>query len=108
LPTPSIRGETIAGTAPYIPPEQAEGKSVDARSDIFSFGALLYEMVTGQRAFQGESKISTLSAVLRNEPKPAGEVVKGLPRRLDHIIARCLRKDPVERFQNTTELRLLW
>src|SRR2546428_760098 len=61
---------TIVGTTPYMSPEQAEGKKVDARSDIFSFGSLLYEMLTGQRAFSGDSRLSTLSAILKEEPKP--------------------------------------
>jgi eukaryotic-like serine/threonine-protein kinase len=87
-------------------PEQAEGKKVDARSDIFSFGALLYEMVTGQRAFRGDSKLSTLSAILREEPKPASQVVEGLPRELERIIARCLRKSPERRFQAMPDLKV--
>ena len=69
---------TILGTASYMSPEQAAGKPVDARSDIFSFGSVLYEMVTGQRAFQGDSKMSTLAAVLNQEPKPASEISRSL------------------------------
>lgn len=61
---------TVIGTAPYMSPEQAEAKPVDARSDIFSFGALLYEMTTGQPAFRGDSQVSILAAVLREDPKP--------------------------------------
>ena len=87
-------------------PEQAEGRKVDARSDIFSFGALLYEMVTGQRAFQGDSRLSTLSAILREEPKPVSEVVEGLPREMERIIARCLRKSPERRFQAMPDLKV--
>ena len=112
--TESIRNEeglsteqgTIIGTISYMSPEQAEGKKVDVRSDIFSFGALLYEMVTGRRAFQGESKVSTLSAILREEPKPVSHVVEGLPRELERIIARCLRKSPERRFQTAADLKL--
>ena len=85
---------TILGTASYMSPEQAAGKPVDARSDIFSFGSVLYEMVTGQRAFQGDSKMATLAAVLNQEPKPATEIARSLPRDLEKIITRCLRKDP--------------
>ena len=88
-------------------PEQAEGKKVDARTDIFSFGALLYEMVTGRRAFQGDSQARRrLSAILREEPKPASQVVEGLPRELERIIARCLRKSPERRFQTMADLKV--
>jgi Tol biopolymer transport system component len=87
-------------------PEQAEGQKVDARTDIFSFGALLYETVTGQRAFQGDSKLSTLSAILREDPKPASQVVEGLPRELERIIGRCLRKNPERRFQTMADLKV--
>ena len=87
-------------------PEQAAGKSVDARSDIFSFGSVLYEMVTGQRAFQGESKMSILAAVLNQEPKPASEISRLLPHDLEKIITRCLRKDPERRFQHMADLKV--
>jgi eukaryotic-like serine/threonine-protein kinase len=103
---PTTEEGTIVGTVSYMSPEQAEGKKVDARSDIFSFGAVLYEMVTGRRAFQGDSRLSTLTAILREEPKPVGQVVEGLPRELERIIARCLRKDPERRFQTTPDLRV--
>ena len=79
---------------------------MDGRSDIFSFGALLYEMVTGRRAFHGDSRLSTLSAILREEPKPASEVLEGLPRELERIIARCLRKSPERRFQAMPDLKV--
>jgi serine/threonine protein kinase len=102
-----VSGEgTIVGTVSYMSPEQAEGKKVDARSDIFSFGALLYEMVTGRRAFQGDSRLSTLSAVLREEPKPASQIVDDLPRELERIIARCLRKSPERRSQTMADLKV--
>src|SRR3954466_5175429 len=81
---------TIAGTAAYMSPEQATGGTVDARSDIFSFGAMLYEMVTGQRAFAGASTVETLSAVLRAQPKPPSEIVADLPGDLEKAIVRCL------------------
>jgi Tol biopolymer transport system component len=103
---PATGEGTIVGTISYMSPEQAEGKKVDARSDIFSFGALLYEMVTGRRAFQGDSKLSTLSAILREEPTPASQVVEGLPRELERIIARCLRKNPERRFQAMPDLKV--
>ena len=68
---------TVLGTAAYMSPEQAEGKAVDARSDIFSFGAVLYEMLTGKRAFGGDSRMATISSVLRDEPKPPSEIRRG-------------------------------
>ena len=94
----------IVGTVAYMAPEQAEGKPVDARSDIFSFGSLLYEMVTGQRAFQGDSPLSTLTAVLREEPKPVSTISAGLPRELERLITRCLRKAPERRWQTMADL----
>jgi Tol biopolymer transport system component len=100
--------ETMRQDAPvsYMSPEQAQGKKLDGRSDIFSFGAMLYEMVTGRRAFQGDSDLSTLSAILRDEPKPASQIVEGVPRELDRIISRCLRKSPERRFQTMADLKV--
>jgi Tol biopolymer transport system component/predicted Ser/Thr protein kinase len=97
---------TVVGTAPYMSPEQAEGKAVDARSDIFSFGAVLYEMVTRRRAFTGDSTLSVRSAILRDEPRPVAQVVQGVPRELERIVARCLRKDPEQRYQHAGDLKL--
>ena len=97
---------TVVGTAAYMSPEQAEGKAVDARSDIFSFGAVLYEMLTGRRAFGGESRMATISSVLRDEPKPPSQIRAGVPRELERIVARCLRKDPGRRFQHMEDLRI--
>jgi Tol biopolymer transport system component/serine/threonine protein kinase len=97
---------TIVGTAAYMSPEQAEGKSLDGRSDIFSFGSVLYEMVTGQRAFGRESTLSTLSAILKEEPKPVSAIVDGVSRDLERIIARCLRKGPDRRFQTMADLKV--
>jgi serine/threonine protein kinase len=76
---PQTEEGMILGTASYMSPEQAEGRPVDARSDIFSFGSILYEMVTGKRAFQGDSKLSTLAMILNQEPKSAGEIARTLP-----------------------------
>ncbi|MDP9172139.1 MAG: serine/threonine protein kinase, partial [Acidobacteriota bacterium] len=86
----------IVGTVSYMSPEQAEGRRIDARSDIFSFGSLLYEMVSGNRAFEGRSGLETLAAVLRDNPR---EMEDGAPAELVGIIQRCLRKDPDQRFQ---------
>src|SRR5882724_7644000 len=88
---------SILGTLSYMSPEQAQGKRVDMRSDIFSFGALLYEMLTGVRAFQGDTAIDTLTAILRDDVKPLSQVAPDVPPQLEHIIARCLRKSPDDR-----------
>jgi Tol biopolymer transport system component len=96
----------IVGTAAYMSPEQAEGKAVDARSDIFTFGAVLYEMVTGRRAFKGTSHISTLSAILHEEPEPVSRIAAGIPQELERIIARCLKKDPARRFQHMDDVKV--
>ena len=93
----------IVGTVAYISPEQAAGKPVDARSDIFSFGAVLYEMVTRHRAFLGDSQMAILAAVLNQEPTPLPAKV---PNDLVKIILRCLRKDPSRRYQTMADLKV--
>jgi Tol biopolymer transport system component len=100
------RSAEVVGTVAYMSPEQAEGKKIDARSDIFSFGAVLYEMTTGRRAFTGDSSASTMAAVLKSEPKPPSQLVEGLPRDLERIVLRCLRKDPARRFQHVSDLKV--
>src|SRR5678816_4208177 len=87
-------------------PEQAARKKLDARSDIFSFGAVLYEMITGRRSFPGESSISTLSAILHDDPVPATQISPGLPGDTDKLIRRCLRKDPERRCQYAADLKV--
>jgi serine/threonine protein kinase len=101
---PLTREGSIMGTVNYMSPEQAEGMKVDGRSDIFSFGAVLYEMVTGHRAFDGDSGISTLSAVLRDEVKPIHEIAPDVPGELADLVNRCLRKSPPARWQSMTEV----
>src|SRR5512136_3273977 len=96
----------IVGTVSYMSPEQAEGKKVDARSDIFSLGSVLYEMLTGQKAFQGTSKLSTLSAILHQEPKPVSGITPAIPAEFERLITRCLRKDPERRFQHMDDVRV--
>ncbi len=93
----------IVGTASYMSPEQAEGKTVDARSDIFSFGSLLYEMLTGLRAFKRDSQALTLVAVLHMEPPP---LPAEIPQELERAVARCLCKDPARRFQTMADLKV--
>ena len=84
------REGAILGTIAYMSPEQAEGKKVDARSDIFSFGLLLYEILAGRRAFDGNSSLAILSAILRENPPPLGETRNDIPRDLERIVHRCL------------------
>src|SRR4029077_18883974 len=86
--------------------EQADGQKVDARSDIFSFGSVLYEMFTGRRAFAGGSKLSSLSAVLHTEPQPASLPDPAMPLELDSTIARCLKKDPARRWQSMADVKV--
>jgi serine/threonine protein kinase len=101
---PLTREGSIMGTVHYMSPEQAEGLKVDGRSDIFSFGAVLYEMLTGCRAFDGDSGISTLSAVLRDEVRPIHEIAPEVPAEVANFVSRCLRKNPTARWQSMTEV----
>jgi serine/threonine-protein kinase len=96
---------SILGTVSYMSPEQAQGKKIDTRSDIFSFGAVLYEMLTGRRAFEGESSLSTMSAILRDEVRPMTEVAPDVPPELETVIQRCLRKLPDHRWQTMREVQ---
>ncbi len=94
----------IVGTAAYMSPEQAEGKATDARSDVFSFGSVLYEMLTGKRAFEGHSSAELLAAVLRDDPRSLSAVRRDIPAELRNIVARCLKKDPADRYASGAEL----
>jgi Tol biopolymer transport system component/tRNA A-37 threonylcarbamoyl transferase component Bud32 len=94
----------VLGTVAYMSPEQAEGKSVDPRSDVFSLGVLLYELATGQRPFRGDSKVSILSSVLRDTPTSITELNRDLPLALGRIIRRCLAKDRMRRYLDAREL----
>jgi eukaryotic-like serine/threonine-protein kinase len=93
---------SILGTAAYMSPEQAEGKTIDFRSDIFSFGSVLYEMFSRRRAFAGDSSLAILSAVLHQNPAP----LQGVPANLQNIVDRCLKKDPGLRYQSTADLQI--
>jgi len=104
--SPVTEQGTIVGTFQYMSPEQVEGKELDGRSDIFSLGAVLYEMVTGQRAFEGKSQLSVASAILEKEPAPITSIKPLTPRSLDHVVRRCLAKDPDERWQSARDLAL--
>lgn len=101
--TLSVQGE-IAGTPAYMSPEQAEGKKTDERTDVFAFGAVLYEMLSGRRAFQGDTTLAVLGAVLKEEPKP----LTGVPRELARIVELCLKKDPAHRLQHIDDVKILF
>jgi len=103
---PTTEEGKIVGTVAYMSPEQAEGKKVDARSDIFSFGSVLYEMVTGRQAFHGDTKASTLAAILKDNPQPASQLVDGLPREVERLISRCLRKELNQRSQHMDDIKI--
>jgi serine/threonine protein kinase len=94
---------TILGTAAYMSPEQAEGRQVDARSDIFAFGSVLYEMVTGQCAFRGATKLSTMAAIVNQE---TGTLPPEIPRDLEKVIGRCMRKQPDRRIQHIVDVKI--
>ena len=102
--SPVTEQGTIVGTFQYMSPEQVEGKELDGRSDIFSLGAVLYEMLTGQRAFHGKSQLSVASAILEEEPTPISAVKPMTPPVLDHAIKKCLAKLPDERWQSASDL----
>jgi serine/threonine protein kinase len=106
-PTQLTTEGAVLGTVDYMSPEQAEGKPVDSRSDIFSFGTLLYEMLTGRRPFERDSNLSTLAAILHQEPKPVRELAPHVPAELEQIVARCLRKEPARRFQHIDDVKVL-
>ena len=95
---------TILRTLQYMAPEQLEGKEADARTDIFAFGAVVYEMVTGNKAFEGASQASLIGAIMNHQPTPVNEVQPVSPPMLDHGITACLAKSPEERCQTATDL----
>jgi serine/threonine protein kinase len=103
---PLTRAGTVPGTVGYMSPEQASGGEVDARTDVFSFGAVLYEMATGRRAFAGDSPAATLAAVMREQPRAPSEVAADVPRDLERVVLRCLRKEADRRYQSMADVKL--
>lgn len=103
--TPLTGTGTILGTIQYMSPEQLEGKEADARSDIFAFGALLYEMATGKRAFEGSSQASLIASILKKQPRPLSQMLPMSPPMLEHVITQCLAKDPDQRWQTSGDLK---
>src|ERR1700726_2553500 len=95
---------TIVGTLQYMAPEQLEGKEVDARTDIFAFGAVAYEMATGKRAFEGKSQASLIAAILEREPPPMSSLQPMTPPALDRVVKKCLRKDRDDRWQSARDI----
>ncbi len=106
LDNPLTSAGMVIGTPPYMSPEQVEGRKVDARSDIFSFGSVLYEMLTGQRAFAGDSRRSAAAQILSDDPTPVNELVRSMPADLAKVVSHCLRKDPARRYQYIADVKV--
>jgi Tol biopolymer transport system component len=102
---PATGPQNVTGTPAYMSPEQAEGRDVDTRSDVFSLGVMLYEMATGRRPFQGTSAISVISSIIKDTPTPIAQIRVDLPADFDRIVRRCLAKDPARRYQSALEVR---
>ena len=106
--TPTMRPPTlpgvVLGTVGYMAPEQVRGQTADHRADIFAFGAVLYEMLTGRRAFEGATPADTMSAVLRAEAPDIESIAHGIPAIVEQVVLRCMEKDPSARFQSTSDL----
>jgi len=96
---------SILGTLQYMSPEQLEGKEADARSDIFAFGLVFYELITGQRAFEGSTQASLIAAILKDQPRPVSELQPVSPKALDRVVQTCLEKDPDRRWQSAREVK---
>src|SRR5262245_25573047 len=95
---------TVLGTAPYMSPEQVEARAIDPRSDIFSLGIVMYEMVTGSRPFKGETSTSLMLSILKDHPRPISEIRSDAPEGIVQVIARCLEKNPKDRVQTAQEV----
>src|SRR6185295_18066346 len=94
---------TILGTFQYMAPEQLEGREADGRTDIFAFGAVLYEMATGKKAFSGRSQASLISSIMSSEPQPVSAVAPMTPPAFDRVVRTCLAKDPDDRWQSAAD-----
>ena len=105
-PSPLTEAGTVVGTVQYMSPEQIQGHDADARSDLFAFGATLYEMLSGRRAFEGQSQLSVASAILEKDPAPLSDLQPGAPPLLDPIVRQCLAKDPDARWQSAHDVAL--
>jgi serine/threonine protein kinase len=103
--TPATEEGQVLGTIAYMSPEQLEGKKVDERTDVFAFGAMLYELITGQRAFDRGSRMATITAVLKEAPRPLTELSVDTPPELEKIVSRCLRKEPDRRSQTMLDVK---
>ena len=101
---------TMIGTMQYMSPEQVEGREADSRTDLFGFGAVVYEMLTGKKAFEGKTQASLIGAIMKAEPRPVSHLAQMTPPVLDHVVSRCLAKDPDERWQTAHDLmvQLAW
>ncbi len=104
--TPLTTAGSIIGTIQYMAPEQIEGKEADARSDIFAFGAVLYEMVAGKRPFSGKSQISLASSILEGDPESISTLKPQSPRAFEHVVTTCLQKNPEDRYQAAHDIKL--
>jgi serine/threonine protein kinase len=94
----------IIGTANYMSPEQARGKEIDVRTDIFSFGVVLYEMIAGRQPFEGENALDVIGSILNKEPVPIQQLIPEVPQEIGRIISKTLRKDREERYQTAKDL----
>ena len=106
LPTQPLTADgLIVGTVPYMSPEQLEGRNVDARSDIFSLGTILYEMATGKRPFEGDTSVTVISSIIKDTPDEVDRVRPDLPHHFGRVVRRCLQKRPTDRYQSALEVR---
>jgi Tol biopolymer transport system component len=102
--TPLTSQGAMLGTVQYMAPEQLEGKPVDHRADLFAFGAVMYEMLTGKRAFEGQSQASVIASILKEDPRPVSQLIPTTPAALDRVLSSCLAKNPDERWQSAGDL----